>query len=308
MECARHWVWHCWRRKCSIVDVTSSDEKSWFSIWALTTAVIPELSKTRNVETQAQDVKEHSFSYGLPRHCLVHECSVFQDTWRTEFLFSIWTLRRPLPLLLMMTGKLTTTGRNWSDTTRPIVGNFSRLQVPSVRFPLMILNLHGQPLLRWRMEQRRWRQMIGGQSQVQKNVWTSNGVEELFSRSKMEWNSQKNCLLSSRQVSSLEFLIPVTRWNLHTLHQERKQMLLSQAQHQLRKASRVDQVRQDLNDDLVRRQPLLLRMNMNNFSDELERGLDRAVEMELGKSDKSKDRRPKDDDVDISPSSDDGWR
>ena len=82
--------------------------------------------------------------------------------------------------------------------------------------------------------------------------------------------------------------------------------LLSQAQHQLRKASRVDQVRQDLNDDLVRRQPLLLRMNMNNFSDELERGLDRAVEMELGKSDKSKDRRPKDDDVDISPSSDDG--
>ncbi len=25
-------------------------------------------------------VKEHSFSYGLPRHCLVHECSVFQDT------------------------------------------------------------------------------------------------------------------------------------------------------------------------------------------------------------------------------------
>ena len=40
------------------------------------------------------------------------------------------------------------------------------------------------------------------------------------------------------------------------------------------------------------------------FSDELEKGLDRAVEMELGKSDKSKDRRPKGDDVDISPLSD----
>ena len=41
------------------------------------------------------------------------------------------------------------------------------------------------------------------------------------------------------------------------------------------------------------------------FSDELEKGLDRAVEMERGKSNKSKDRRPKGDDVDISPSSDD---
>ena len=41
------------------------------------------------------------------------------------------------------------------------------------------------------------------------------------------------------------------------------------------------------------------------FSDELERGLNKAVEMELGKSDKSKDQRPKGDDVDISPSSDD---
>ena len=120
-----------------------------------------------------------------------------------------------------------------------------------------------------------------------------------------DWrNSQKNCLLSSRQVSSLEFPIPVTRWNLHTLHQERKQMILSQAQHQLRKASRVDWVRQDLNDDLVRRQPLLLRMN-EQFSDELESGLDRAVEMEIEKSDKSKDRRPKGDDVDIAPSPDD---
>ena len=41
------------------------------------------------------------------------------------------------------------------------------------------------------------------------------------------------------------------------------------------------------------------------FSDELERVLDKAVEMELEKSDKSKDRRPKGDDVYISPSSDD---
>ena len=33
------------------------------------------------------------------------------------------------------------------------------------------------------------------------------------------------------------------------------------------------------------------------FSDEFEKGLDRAVEMELGKSDKSKDRRSKGDDL-----------
>ena len=41
------------------------------------------------------------------------------------------------------------------------------------------------------------------------------------------------------------------------------------------------------------------------FSEEFEKGLDRAVEMELEKSGSSKDRRPKGDDVEYSPSSDD---
>ena len=41
------------------------------------------------------------------------------------------------------------------------------------------------------------------------------------------------------------------------------------------------------------------------FADEFERELNKGVEMELGKSDKSKDRRPKGDDVEYSPSSDD---
>ena len=40
----------------------------------------PELYKTRNLEASTQDGKEHSFSHGLPRHCLVHECSVFQNS------------------------------------------------------------------------------------------------------------------------------------------------------------------------------------------------------------------------------------
>ena len=43
----------------------------------------------------------------------------------------------------------------------------------------------------------------------------------------------------------------------------------------------------------------------DEFTDDFERELDKAVEMELGKSDKSKDRRPKGDDVDMAPSSDD---
>ena len=34
-----------------------------------------------------QNVKEHLFSYGLPRHCLVYERSILQDTWATKFLF-----------------------------------------------------------------------------------------------------------------------------------------------------------------------------------------------------------------------------
>ena len=45
-----------------------------------TTEVIPELYKTRNLEASTQDVKERSFSHGLPRPCLVYECSVFQNS------------------------------------------------------------------------------------------------------------------------------------------------------------------------------------------------------------------------------------
>ena len=41
------------------------------------------------------------------------------------------------------------------------------------------------------------------------------------------------------------------------------------------------------------------------FSDELERGFDKAVEMELEKSNRPRDHRRKDDDVQYSPSSDD---
>ena len=84
-------LWHCGRRKCTIADVTSTDEKPWFSIWAFTTEAIPELYKTRNLEASTQDVKEHSFSHGLPRHCLVFECSVFQNSWGDKFLFTAWT-------------------------------------------------------------------------------------------------------------------------------------------------------------------------------------------------------------------------
>ncbi len=44
---------------------------------------------------------------------------------------------------------------------------------------------------------------------------------------------------------------------------------------------------------------------MNPFIEEFERGLDEAAEIELVKSEKSKDRHPKGDDVDYTPSSDD---
>ena len=59
-------------------------------------------------------------------------------------------LLKLLPLLLMVTGRLIATGKNWSVTTRPSVVNFSRLKVPSVQFRLMLLL--GQLLLRGRME------------------------------------------------------------------------------------------------------------------------------------------------------------
>ena len=110
--------------------------------------------------------------------------------------------------------------------------------------------------------------MIGEQSQVQKNVWTSNGVEELFSISRKDWNSQKNCLLSSRQVRSNEFPIPLTsEWTETTTWSEEEE---------------------------------IVRRGRKQLLDEFERELDKAVKMELGKSDMSKHRRPKGDDVDCS--------
>ena len=39
-----------------------------------------ELRQPNGRGASTQDVKEHSFSHGLPRHLLVHECSVFQNS------------------------------------------------------------------------------------------------------------------------------------------------------------------------------------------------------------------------------------
>ena len=113
--------------------------------------------KTRNLEASTQDVKEHAFSHGLPRHCFVYECSVFQNSWGDKFPFTAWmnTVNCLLPVQLMMTGKLTTTGRNWSVTTRHFVVNYSKPLVPNAQFLLMILNPLEQPSLRWRIAPRR---------------------------------------------------------------------------------------------------------------------------------------------------------
>ena len=81
-------------------------------------------------------------------------------------------------------------------------------------------------------------------------------------------------------------------------------MILSQAQQQLRKASRVDRVRQDLNDDLVRRQRLLLRMNMNNFPMNLKKDSTWRSRWNL-KNQTSLRTVARGQDIDISPSSDD---
>ena len=67
------------------------------------------------------------------------------------------------------------------------------------------------------------------------------------------------------------------------------------------KIHRISDPRADLSDDLVRRRPLLLEMSLPKYSKENST----AVEMELGKSDKSKDHRPKGDEVEYTSSSDD---
>ena len=56
---------------------------------------------------------------------------------------------------------------------------------------------------------------------------------------------------------------------------------------------------------LGRKTTAVAKDDYKEFSDEFEKGLDKAVEMELEKSDNSRNRRPKGNDVDISPSSDD---
>jgi len=80
-------------QSCTSTDVTSTDEKPRFSFWAFTAEVIPELYKTRNLETSTERSKRtHSCGHGLPRHCLVYECSLFQNSWGNEFLFTAWAL------------------------------------------------------------------------------------------------------------------------------------------------------------------------------------------------------------------------
>ena len=72
---------------------------------------------------------------------------------------------------------------------------------------------------------------------VQRNGWTNNGKEELFSRSQEPHFLLKSCRTSSLLVSPQESLIQVMRLSLNTLHQKRNQQNLSQAVHQQRKAS-----------------------------------------------------------------------
>ena len=80
--------------------------------------------------------------------------------------------------------------------------------------------------------------MIAEQSLAQRNVLTNSGVEELLSRSRQELRFLlKCCLTSSLPVVLQESLIQVTRLSLNTFDEKRNQENLSQAQHQLRKAS-----------------------------------------------------------------------
>ena len=212
------------------------DEKPWFSIWAFTTEVIPELYKTRNLEASTQDVKEQSCSYGLPRHLLVHERSVFQNSWGDEFLFTAWTF--------WIHKTLRSQFFNISGSKCPI--SFDDLESTRTTF------------IEMKNGAKKVKRMTGEQSLAQRNVLTNNGVEELFSRSRQELHFLlKSCLTSSLPVSPRESLIQVTRLSLNILHQKRNQENLSQAQHQLRKVS-PDRVRVVWNEDLVVRQLHLL--------------------------------------------------
>ena len=90
-----------------------------FQFLALTTEVIPELHQTRNLETPAQDVKEHSPIVMDFQDIPWYMSAVYFKTPDVQSFFSEFEhfecsqlSAETLLLLLMMTRKLTTTGRN----------------------------------------------------------------------------------------------------------------------------------------------------------------------------------------------------
>ena len=158
-------------------------------------------------------------------------------------------------------------------------------------------------------------EMKNGAKKVEKDDWRAvSGPEKRFDK---QWRGRTVFKikagvalpaeeLASRQVfpvSPRESLIQVTRLSLNILHQKRNQENLSQAQHQLRKVS-PDRVRVVWNEDLVVRQ-FPPAVEYDEFGKELVGELEKELDRELDKSDDVRRRRPKGDDVEYEPSSDD---
>ena len=143
--------------------------------------------------------------------------------------------------------------------------------------------------------------MIGEQSLVQRSVWTGNGVEELFSRSRV--------VELAGELSTVKSSSKLPRISDPSDKVKPEHLPAGEISEKPKSSSSPDEVDKSRGPDssgprrrLGQKTGAVAKDEYEKFSDEFERGLDRAVEMELGKSGSSKDRRPKGDDVEYSPS------
>ena len=77
MEYSVHRIRHCRRRWCPIVDVTSTDEKPWVSIWTYSREGLFVLCTYWRVKNGFEDSHQYSSHSRLTRCSMVHEPSSF---------------------------------------------------------------------------------------------------------------------------------------------------------------------------------------------------------------------------------------
>ena len=198
-----------------------------------------------------------------------------------------------------MTGKLTTTGRNWSVTTRHSVVNYSRSLVPSGQFSLVILNLFEHYSKKVQVEKDDWRAVSGPEKRFDQQ-WRGRTVFKIKAGVAVPAEELSHVKSSSKttRVSGPSDKVKPTYSSPE--EKSEKPQPSSPPDEEGKSGSSSSGLTRRLG-----RKTASPSVEHDEFGRQFIDELEKELEMELDKSDDVRRCRPKGDDVDYQPSSDD---